>query len=290
MREVSNHASALGEAIGAMLEGEIHRILKPIAEDKGCIYVTAGAVNQRTGRTTKLILTDNSGNGYNIDSVIINNRFQPLVVLESKYIRYKKHNRDKASWICTAHTKLRERYTTIRKSIAVLMGNWSYPSRRLLESFEVELFHISFDEICNVLAYHDIPYNWAENNRQQAQECWITFSQLSQTDKEVIAEELIAVVKNDLRESLEIALDESLPRTVNSVRVVITSNRGETYTYNFSNLEETVTFLASYDQEKDMDSSNSPVLLRTSAPLPTNLELAEAIELDEDEEVSELDE
>ncbi|MGQ9626872.1 MAG: hypothetical protein ACUVV0_08215 [Anaerolineae bacterium] len=142
--DVANPGSALGEAIGALLEKEIHRILKPLAEENGCIYVTAGPVNPKTGKVTKLILTDGDGNEYNIDSVIINNRFQPLVLVESKYIRYKKHNRDKASWVCTAHTKLRQRYSTVRKSIAVLMGSWSKPSKRLLRSFEVELFVMSF--------------------------------------------------------------------------------------------------------------------------------------------------
>jgi hypothetical protein len=83
-------------------------------------YITTGPVNPRTGKGARLILTDSNGNEYNVDSVIINNRFQPLVLVESKYIRYKKHNRDKASWICTAHTKLRQRYATVRKSIAVL--------------------------------------------------------------------------------------------------------------------------------------------------------------------------
>ena len=71
--------SALGEAIGALLEAESHRILKPLAEENGCIYVTTGPVNQKTGKATKLILTDSDGVGFNIDSVIINNRFQPWV-------------------------------------------------------------------------------------------------------------------------------------------------------------------------------------------------------------------
>lgn len=131
MADIANPGSALGEAIGALLEEEIHRILKPLAEASNCVYVSTGT--SRIGKSAKLILEDSDGNGYNVDSVIINHRFQPLVLIESKYIRYKKHNRDKASWICTAHTKLRERYGTVRKSIAVLMESWSKPSKRLLK-------------------------------------------------------------------------------------------------------------------------------------------------------------
>lgn len=174
--DVANPGSALGEAIGALLEQELHRILRPLAEERGYIYITAGPASARTGKGTKLILTDSDGNAYNVDAVITNNRLQPLILIESKYIRYKKHNRDKASWICTAHTKLRQRYGTVRKSVAVLMGSWSRPSKRLLRSFEVELFEVSFDDICNVLAQYGIEYRWAEKDRAQAAESWRKFA------------------------------------------------------------------------------------------------------------------
>ncbi len=261
---IANPGSALGEAIGALLEREIHRILRPLAEERACIYITAGPTNVKTGSVTKLILTDNDGNAYNIDSVITNNRLQPLVLIESKYIRYKKHNRDKASWICTAHTKLRQRYGTVRKSIAVLMGSWSKPSKRMLQSFEVELFEVSFDDICDVLAQHDIEYRWAEKDRIQATESWRRFALLSASEREQIAKELIARIENDLRNSLEIALDESIPRRVHSVTVVVRSNRGETYSYTFHNLGQALAFLHAYDEQRDMDTSTAPALLMES--------------------------
>jgi len=272
--EVTNPGSALGEAIGALLEAEIHRILKPLAEEKGYIYINTGPVNPRTGRPTRLILTDSDGNEYNVDSVIINNRFQPLVIIESKYIRYKKHNRDKASWICAAHTKLRQHYTTVRKSIAVLMGSWSRPSKRLLQSFEVELFEISFDDICEVLAEYGIDYNWAERDREQAMESWQKFSRLSESQREQIAKKVIEKIKGELQESLRAVLDESVPRKVRSVTLVIRSNLGETYTYNFANLKQAITFIMSFDEKRDMDTSDAPTVLRSSGETNShNLEL-----------------
>jgi hypothetical protein len=36
--DVANPGSALGEAIGALLESEIHRILKPLAEERASSY------------------------------------------------------------------------------------------------------------------------------------------------------------------------------------------------------------------------------------------------------------
>jgi len=259
--DVANPGSALGEAIGALLEGEIHQILKPLAEERGCIYVTTGPANTRTGKGTRLILTDADGNEYNLDSVIINNRFQPLVLIESKYIRYTKHNRDKASWICTAHTKLRQRYVTVRKSIAVLMGSWTKPSKRLLQSFEVELFEVPFDGICEVLGQYGIDFRWAEKDRQQAMEGWRRFARLSRADREAIAKRLIAGIGSKLRESLQTVLDESLPRKVRSVAVVVRSNRGETFTHSFPDLKQAIAFMESFDEKQDMDTSNAPALL-----------------------------
>lgn len=126
--DIANPGSALEEAIGALLEKEIHRILKPLAEESGCIYVTAGPVNPKTGKVTKLILTDGDGNEYNVDSVIIN--------------------------------------------------SWSKPSKRLLRSFEVELFEISFNDICDALSPYQIDYRWAEKDRRRqwkAGESFVSF-------------------------------------------------------------------------------------------------------------------
>jgi hypothetical protein len=262
--DIANPGSALGEAIGALLEAEIHRILEPLAQARGCIYVTTGPTNPKTGRATKLILSDSDGNEYNVDSVIINNRFQPLVLIESKYIRYKKHNRDKASWICTAHPRLRQRYATVRKSIAVLMGSWSQPSKRLLNSFEVELFEIAFNDICDVLAQYGVDYRWAEKDRQKAMEAWRVFCRLPEEKRGEIAKKLVAGIESGLRMALETALDESIPRTLRSVSVIVRSNRGETFTHTFDSLQQALDYIQQFDEARDMDTTRAPSLLAAS--------------------------
>ena len=99
-----------------------------------------------------------------------------------------------------------------------------------------------------------------------------------------IAKDLIATIEGDLKDSLELALDDSIPRTVNSVKVSIRSNLKETYTYVFSNLLETVEFLESYNEERDMDTSSVPPLLtgRSVEPEATQL-LIESEESEESE-------
>jgi len=264
MTQVANPGSALGEAVGALLEEEIHRILKPLVEEAHCLYIATGTRDAKTGRPAKLILEDADGNQYNIDAVIIDNHFRPLVLIESKYIRYKKHNRDKASWICTAHAKLRQRYSTVRKSIAVLMGSWSAPSKRLLQSFEVELFQVSFDNICDVLDESGVAYRWAEKDRAQAEQSWNRFVELSAADRRQIGQKLIASIRDELRVSLREALDESVPRTVKSVTVVVRSNRGESRLFRFDDLKAAIKFLNSSKDAELLDVSGSPALLLES--------------------------
>lgn len=259
--EIANPGSALGEAIGALMESALHQLLRPIAESMGCIYISTGPVDPRTGKTKKLLLTDKDGNQYDVDSVIINNRFQPLLLVEAKYIRYKKHNRDKASWVCTAHTKLRQRFATVRKSIVILMGNWSTPSKRLLRSFEVEVFEIPFEEIKTVLAKYGLVFSWEEKDRAQAMASWLRYNELTEEQKSAISKELLAGIENDLRTSLRTALDESVPRSIASVSLTIRSNWGETFIYHFDNLEQALAFMNAFDEERDMDATGADYLL-----------------------------
>jgi hypothetical protein len=198
-KKVSNPGSALGEAIGVLIEDAINAILKPIAESNDCVYITAGPQNKKTLVETKLLLRDSNGIEYNIDSVIANKHLQPLVLIESKYIRYKKHNRDKGSWVCTAHQSLRKRFSSIRSSIAILAGSWSKTSKAMMKSFDITLFEISFDSICEILKKFDIDFCWNEKDRKKAYKAWNKFISLSSKQRDQIGKLLLETIKNDLR-------------------------------------------------------------------------------------------
>ncbi len=73
---VTNPGSTLGKAIGALIEREVNRLLRPIAEENNCISMTIGLPNPKTGRPTKLLLKDAVNNEYNIDSVIASAKTQ----------------------------------------------------------------------------------------------------------------------------------------------------------------------------------------------------------------------
>ena len=198
---VANPGSTLGEAVGALIEDEVNRLLRPIAEDNGCIYVSAGKPNPRTGRDTKLLLRDIAGNDFHIDAVIANERMQPLILIESKYIRYKKHNRDKGSWICTAHYSLRRTFPSVRKSIAILAGSWSGSSKALMNSFDVNLFEVSFQHIVDTLKTYGIHFDWGEKERDKAMSAWQRWESLSDEEYKEIGGKLLSAIEPQLRES-----------------------------------------------------------------------------------------
>jgi len=71
-----------------------------------------------------------------------------------------------------------------------------------------------------------------------------------------------------LRHALQEALDESLPRKVQSVIVVIRSNRGETRSFTFRDLKTAIDFMRSSDEEGLLDMTSAPALLMDGGKPP----------------------
>ena len=154
LANIQNPGSALGEAIGAEMEKALNSFLTKLVEKQGCHFLSKSPVQNKDGSQKKLLMYDKFGTAYNIDAVIANESMQPIILVESKYIRYKKHNRDKGSWVCTAHPAIRRRYASIRSSIAVLAGNWSSSSLTMMKSYDINIFLIPFRRICEIGRAH----------------------------------------------------------------------------------------------------------------------------------------
>ncbi len=258
--KVANPGSTLGEAIGALIEREVNRILRPIAEDNGCVFVSAGRINPKSGRPTKLLLKDTAGNEYNIDSVIANHRMQPIALIESKYIRYTKHNRDKGSWICTAHYSLRRTFPSVRKSIAILAGSWSGSSKAMMKSFDVSLFEVGFQTIVDTLARYGVDFAWQEKERDKAMAAWRRWQRLSEEDYNEISHALLSGIEPELREALAVTLDTAAPREIQQIEVTIETNLGESRRYVFEAIVEAIEFLENFDEEEILNAEDDPAI------------------------------
>lgn len=248
--DVKNAASALGEAIGKIIENELEKIIRPICEEYGYLFDRGGERPEKR-KGVKLSMINKSGNHYQLDGVIETADGNPILLLESKYLRYKKHNRDKASWTCASHYQLRKSYPTIRKSIAVLSGNWSLPSKKFLESFGIELYEISFSNICDALMRYGIEFNWHEKDNVMPVKSWNRFQELSANTKEMIGQELLACIKQGLIESIMLTLrgGEDWAKRLKEIELLLKTNRNEYMAYRFETIRDAMSFLINLQEE-----------------------------------------
>lgn len=251
IKKVTNGGSTIGEAIGHYMEIVIQNEISKFIEDYPCHFLKETGYNKITGKTSrKLLLYDNYGNDYNIDGVITNESMQPLVLLESKYIRYTKHNRDKGSWICNAHSAIRKRYPSIRASIAVLAGSWSKTSLAMIRSYDVNVFLIDFSLISKLLREYGIDFEWEEKEYEKALVAWEKYSKLSESDKLSIAEKMVDSIKGNLFDLLESVLDDTRRRSVKQVIVEIHTTKGEIKTMKFDSVDEAISYLSDFSVDE----------------------------------------
>lgn len=248
---VTNGGSAIGEAIGDLLEQQVHRIFKEIEENRHIYFLTRYGKTKSGKESKKLLLSDEFGNEYNMDGLVINECGYPLILIESKYIRYKKHNRDKASWICNAHSAVRRYFSSIRSSVAVLAGSWSSTSLAMLTSYGVSYFMVPFNAICEILSTYGIDFEWEENDYDKAMSAWNKFSKLSDSDKEAIGQAMIDIVKDDLVKYVEDILDDTILRKLNRIVIELHTNKNEIFKYTFDTKEEAIEFLSEFDNDFD---------------------------------------
>jgi len=245
-----NPASALGEAIGKSVETEIQRIIRKVVEPFG-LFVDVGGerIGKRTG--TKLLHVNDTGNQYQIDTIVEDENGKPLILVESKYIRYKKYNRDKGSWTCVAHYKLRTSHPTIKKSLAVLLGNWSKPSKSLMESFGIDLIEIPFDHMVEVLRKYEIAFDWEEKDSKTPARSWRQYQKLSEQDREAIARECLEKCREKLEQAVVSAIqtDVQAPKNVEQIELLIKTTHKEYFVKKFSRVTDAALYLLSLTED-----------------------------------------
>jgi hypothetical protein len=239
-----NFASQLGEAVGNAVEAEIKRIIQEVVQPYG-LYVDVGGRRPGKRKGLKLLMVNDTGTEYQIDLAVENKAGDPFILVESKYIRYKKHNRDKASWTCVAHYKLRTTYPTIRKSIAILMGNWSEPSKRLMNSFGVEVVEIPFAAMVQVLGDAGIEFDWSEKDNLTPKRSWTKWAKLSSERKGAIAREILTGHAERIRSLIISAIEseEIQLENVDRVELLLKTSQNEYHLKKFSNVRDTIGYL-----------------------------------------------
>ena len=238
------------------IENMLNNHINVFLESYPCHYIFRTGYNPTTNDYKKnVFIYDRDGTQHNIDGIITNEKMQPLVLLESKYIRYKKHNRDKGSWIYNTHTALRKRYKSIRASIAILAGSWSKTSLAMIESADVAVFLISFDFIVDLLKKYGVDFDWDEKDRTTPVAAWYNYDKLSEKQKMNIAKKMADLIKDKLLDLLREILDDTKPRAIKKLSVEILSSRGETSREYFDKKEDAIKYLEELDLDKVFDPS-----------------------------------
>lgn len=236
----TNSASAFGEAIGTLFEKAIVDGLTHDVKSRGC---TIGPCKMKNG----------TGNVYQIDAVVFDKNGNPLIIIDPKYIRYTKHNRDKGSWLCVAHYNLRKTFPTIRKSISILAGRWSKPSVALIKSFGVEVFEVPFPIFVDALGKWGIDFNWAENDRAASTSAWELFSTLSDAQKDEIIAGIVSGLMLPLRKEVLQVLDtdvSTIPQRVTQIEILLKTDRNEMLLSTFKSVPQAIGHLASLVADK----------------------------------------
>ena len=200
--QVANPGSTLGKAVGALVEKEVNRLMRPIAEEYGCVYVTAKPPNPRTGLATKITFSDALCNQFQVNAAVASRRMQPLMLIDSKCLFTTDNSHDEADRIGATYDSLRCTYPTIRQSVVVLAGIWSAPAIAVMQDSNVTLFEIALPVLTSVLSTYKIPLVWNEVEQDRAREAaWLQWTALNDSDYDTIARLLFTDIALQLCET-----------------------------------------------------------------------------------------
>lgn len=196
-------------------------------------------------------LKDATENVFQIDAVVRDHKGDPIILLDPKYIRYKKHNRDKGSWLCVAHYNLRKTYPTIRKCIAVLAGNWSKPSMELIKSFGVEILNIPFLHIKEVASSFGVEFDWKEKDRETPRKSLETFVNLSLRHRSEMAQRLIAPVKKQLDDSVIDVIESTISeQRISGVEMLLKTESSQMLLRQYDSVAEALKGMVEFTSER----------------------------------------
>jgi len=133
-----------------------------------------------------LRMKDKSNIEHEIDFVIMSTKGDPLVLIDSKYIKYTKHAREKANEILMKLTSVREAHPSVNMLIAVLAGSFTQDALRTLETRGIHVFHIPFDKLAANLRRYGICIDWPEWDKQTPERAWERLVSMCEEEKDDI--------------------------------------------------------------------------------------------------------
>jgi hypothetical protein len=203
------NSHTLEEAISLYLEDALNCFLKELLDETSYHFIHKLPVGIKNG-LRKLLVYDKLGVVYNVDSIVTDERIQPVILIESDYVLSEQHSQDKSRWLCKAHPAIRGRYPNIKSSIVVLAGNWSSTSLAMMKRCDIGIVLIPFQLIRDVFFQYEIDFKLNEKDRETAAYAWARYSALTEEERIGIGTEMVNIVKSNLEARILSILGERL--------------------------------------------------------------------------------
>ncbi len=133
------------------------------------------------------------------------------------------------------------------------MGNWSQPSKRLMNSFGVEIVEIPFQEMVQVLDAAGIDFNWAEEDNLTPEVSWHKWSESSSVERGEIAGRILASHADDIRSLVISAIEpeEIAIENVDQIELLLKTTKNEYHLRKFKSVRETIAYLLGLTADVD---------------------------------------
>lgn len=247
MEEIASPGHKLGQMIGNFFEDFFSDSLSQIADKHGVYCDSRGRRPEVRGNRRKVTWSDQDGNPHDLDYVLEYNgspeeKGDPAAFIELAWRRYTKHSRNKAGEIEGALLHLGETYPGAFLG-AILGGEFTQGSLDQLESHEISVLYIPFQDIADAFLTKGVNLNYDESaNDEEKQEIISRWRRLSEDDIGEIRENLEDRIRERYNDFL-LDLEECLARDVASVRIFHLF--GEEVV--FTNIDSAVEALNSYE-------------------------------------------
>ena len=188
-KEPTDFGRAVGQIVGKLVERKITRVL----------------------RKYPIVPHEKWRNRYNLRheiDYVIGTRETPIILLETRWLKYTKHARENAGHIASFLNGVRDSHKTVQECVAVLAGSWTRDSLRVLENTNVKVFHFPFDIVSRNLARYDIVIDWAEDDKETSMHTWRKLNSLSEKKIDSLADAIFE--GTDIVERLEKMIERVL--------------------------------------------------------------------------------
>ncbi|MFB0501007.1 MAG: hypothetical protein ACETVP_00895 [Candidatus Bathyarchaeia archaeon] len=167
-RKPTDFGRAVGQYIGLLMERKIRKLLT----------------------TYNLIAHEKWANSYGLTheiDYVVGTRRKPIVLIDSKYIKYQKHAREKANEIASMLISVKNAHPSVKLLIAILAGNFTHGSKRILSDRDIQVLHIPFEILAHNMRKHELIIDWTEDDKMTAEKTWEIYDKLSEEEVDRVA-------------------------------------------------------------------------------------------------------